>query len=120
MRRRITNLPEVEFRVNGKVAKLSLATVIQGRLTDRIFGLDLEAVTAAAEIETALPVMNGALTLSEGAWKRLEQSVRRPASAAYAPGYASTVRRMSVAIARAASVSSWSFTRPPTRTGCSV
>jgi hypothetical protein len=104
MRRRITNIPEVSLRVNGKPAKLTMASVIQGRLLDRVFSTDLEAVQAAAEIETALPAMNGSLVLSERAWKRLEQATRKPASAGYAPGCAAQLLPFLTAILEAEAV----------------
>lgn len=89
MRRRITNLPEARVHVNGKAATITLASVIQGRLHDRVFGADLAAVEAAAEIESALGQMNGVLELSEPAWQRLAAATKSPQSAFYAGGHAS-------------------------------
>lgn len=106
MRRRITNLPEVTVQVNGKPASLTMASVIQGRLHDRVFGIDLEAVEAAAEIESALKGANGSILLSEGAWKRLAHSVRKPTGTVYgAAGYASQLLTFLKAILEAEQVS---------------
>lgn len=105
MRRRITNPPEATVQVNGKSAKLSLASVIQGRLTDRVFGSDLAAVEAAAEIEAALGKMNGALELSDPAWQRLAAATKSPQTAVYASGYATKLLPFLKAILEAEQVS---------------
>lgn len=89
MRRRIHDLPAVQVPVNGKLRPLTLSSVIQGRLHDRIFGIDLAALQDAAEIETELAKREeGGITISDGAWRRLAQSVRTPQGAPYVGGYA--------------------------------
>lgn len=89
MRRRITNIPDAPVTVNGKPGRLTLASIIQGRLQDRVFASDLAAVEAAAEIEAGLVTMNGSLELTQAAWIRLAAATKSPKSAGYAPGFAS-------------------------------